>query len=105
MHTANWTGSSGTKYPMQITRLGGSVPSYAGVYILCRRQDHIWSTYFVGEAEDIRNCLGESRHLGRDCAMRQGASYVATTVVDGGQDARMRVEEDIIKAYQPPCNG
>lgn len=100
-----WTGSSGKKYEMEIFRLGIAVPCYPGVYVLCKPQDRIWSPYFVGEAENIGSRLSESKHLGRDCAMRQGARYVAAAHVDGGKSARLRVERDLLGAYDPPCNG
>ncbi|MEP0942741.1 MAG: hypothetical protein ABJH63_08450 [Rhizobiaceae bacterium] len=105
MTTINWTGSSGTRYEMDIVRLGISVPNYAGVYILCKPQDGLWSAYYVGEAEDIGNRLGDTTHFGRDCAMRHGASYVATASVAGGKNARMSVERDLLEAYDPRCNG
>ena len=104
MTTVNWTGLSGTIYEMKIFRLGTTVPRYAGVYVLCKPQDRIWSTYYVGEAENIGSRLSDSNHLGRDCAMRQGAKFVATTLVEGGKAARLSVERDISSAYEPPCN-
>ena len=105
MTTVNWTGSSGTKYEMNIFRLGSAVPNYPGVYILCKPQNRLWNTYYIGEAADIGSRLSESQHQGRDCAMRQGAGYVATTLVEGGKSARLSVERDLLTAYEPPCNG
>lgn len=105
MTTGNWTGSSGTRYEMNIRRLGTSIPHYAGVYVLCKRRQNVWSSYYIGQAEDIGDRLSESNHLGRDCAMRQGASFVATTQVEGGKEARLTVERDLLAAYAPPCNG
>ena len=105
MTTVNWTGLSGITYNLDVFRLGTSVPHYAGVYILCKKKDQIWSIYYVGEAEDIGDRLSDSQHPGRDCAMRQGASFVATTQVEGGKEARLCVEQDLLDAYAPPCNG
>ena len=90
---------------MSIRRLGTSIPHYAGVYVLCKPGQTMWSSYYIGQAEDIGERLSASNHLGRDCAMRQGASFVATTQVEGGEEARLSVERDLLDAYAPPCNG
>lgn len=104
MTTVDWTGSSGTKYTLDVFRLGTAVPSYAGVYVLCRKGEHGWQRYYVGEAENIQTRLSDSRHPGRDCAMRNGASFVATTSIAGGKDARLDVEHDLVAAFCPRCN-
>lgn len=72
-----------------------------GLYIFARLDPGGWVPLYVGQTENFRNRL--SHHDRWQEATRRGATHIhARTEVD--REERVRIERDLIQAYQPLMN-
>ena len=63
-----------------------------------------WQAIYVGETSSFKDRITQS-HEKLQCARRYGFTHVHAHINNGGQDVRRAEEGDIIKRYNPPCNG
>jgi hypothetical protein len=98
-----------TPYKFEVTTLGSHYPDYSGVYVLRKNSKNL----YVGEAGEFSENLGRKRYIsdrladtkhdGRDCSKKRGATHVAS-VKCLDDDVRKKIQDDLIITYDPPCN-
>lgn len=86
-------------------------PRKAGVYcILHRNSSTNYNVDYVGESEDLAERGFPWNHHRADCWIRQAGSksnvYIAVHYMPGStQPQRTAIESELIRQYNPPCNG
>lgn len=98
-----WRGESSARYRFKITRSLEDLPDAGGIYVMVRRTLFFWlKPMYIGKAS---NLLG--RHTDHERwpeARRKGASERHYMCVRS-ETERQRIEEDLIRNYQPKMNG
>lgn len=103
-NTCTWTGTSGTAYTYHYYPLGTVLRPVPGNYVFgYRSASGGWVALYVGQTEDLNARFDDHHKI--DCAKSRGATHVHARVNNGGRDARLREEADLIMRYRPPCNG
>ncbi|NBN78660.1 hypothetical protein GWI72_10320 [Microvirga tunisiensis] len=108
------TGITGTEYRFTVHEIGTEFLNVAGVYAFCAKaparglMDELFPRYvplYVGESMDLGHRLHTNlnNHHRLTDAKARGATHVAV-MHTATVDQRMRVERDLIAAYNPPCN-
>ena len=57
---------------------------------------------YIGQTGDLST--RHDNHHKEDCFRQQRATHIAA-FVENNEQARLDAEADLIKAYDPPCNG
>lgn len=97
-----WTGSSGSGYDYQVYPLGTRFKKEVGNYIYCREvAAGRWAPQYIGQTTCLDERLGD--HEKEACARRNGATHIHAHL-NPVQIDRFAEEEDLIRAYRPPCN-
>lgn len=102
-----WNGSYGTPYEFQLDPIGTAYNPIPGVYIFCKNVGgNSWSAQYVGETSDMRRRIGDElySHHSLTEALMHGATHISTLRVDGGLAERLRIETDLRRSLNPPCN-
>ena len=101
------TGTSGRKYTFYIFAFGTEFKPAGGVYAMTRAtpnttggNDH--KVLYIGQTGDMSKRFDD--HHKEDCFTRQGANRHCA-MVEQNEQARLAIEQDLIAAYYPPCNG
>lgn len=105
--TLTLTGASGNKYDFDVwsadTEWNDNV---ACVYYVSRRTpksdgtgDH--NAIYIGETEDLKDRL--SNHHQQSCFEQHRYNAISTLVEKNG-NTRLVIENDLVKAINPPCN-
>ncbi len=103
-----FTGKSGTEYKFSIYPLNTSFKkNYGAVYFITRRYSKTDSRYshkeiYVGQTNDLSERF--DNHHKWDCFKKNGANCVCIYGAET-ESVQLRIEEDLIKNYDPPCNG
>ncbi len=102
------TGASRNAYAFDVySKDADWVDDFACVYYVSQRfqkDDGRWSHYkiYIGETEDIKYRF--SNHHKQDCFEEH--DYNAISVhVESNEKTRLAIEQDLIDALDPPCNG
>lgn len=98
-----WYGESGQAYRFKITLTRKGIPEGGGVYIfVVRRFAFFLFPLYIGKATNFKSRLyGHERWW--EAWWKRGATERHVLVVRGGMD-RARIEEDLIRRYQPKMN-
>lgn len=98
-----WWGESGTAYRFKITLTRKGIPDGGGVYIFVRRRFAFFLfPLYIGKASSFRSRLiGHERWW--EAWWKRGATERHVLVIKSPDD-RARIEEDLIRNYQPRMN-
>ena len=97
-------GASGSQYSYTIYPASTSFAAKLGNYAFAKR--HLNGKYellYFGETQDFSERF--SGHHALPCAERRGMSHIMAHTNNGGVSGRRDEEQDLISAYDPPCNG
>ncbi len=104
--TITLTGASGKKYEFNIYPFGTEFEAIGAVYYISKRTQKA-----DGNGEHSRIYIGQSANMSErfddhhkaDCFNNHQANCHSIYQEDN-QEKRILIEEDLIKAYKPPCN-
>ncbi len=104
--TITLTGVSGTDYEFTIYTSADNFKAVGGVYCMSKRTvnkegkgEH--ATIYIGQTGDLSTRFDD--HHKQKCFDKHGANRISIHLVSD-KKKREAIEEDLIKAYQPPCN-
>lgn len=97
-NTISATGVSGTSYTFTLYPLDTPFKGGAGVYIILKQK----TALYVGQTGDFSSRFRD--HHKEAAWNRQGADLMAVLSVSTERE-RLAIEADLIKAYNPTCNG
>lgn len=99
----NWAGASGASYAFSILQEGNVPLDVAGLYIFARSTPQGWQAIYIGQAGSLAARVTSS-HEKFPAIWAQGYTHVHLMAYPGGEDARRRVEGDLIARWRPVCN-
>lgn len=105
--TMAFTGKSGKNYEFDVYSLSAADQlSIPAVYFVTKRHKNSNNRFshkriYVGESEDVSDRL--DNHHKQLCFEREGANCICV-FRKSDEDARLRIEKDLIDKYDPPCN-
>jgi len=94
----NATGASGNQYTFTIYPLNTTFKSAGGVYLILKQN----TVLYVGQTGDLSERF--DAHHKESCWRRNQADRMAVKGVSTEKE-RLQIEADLIKAYNPTCNG
>jgi excinuclease UvrABC nuclease subunit len=105
--TITFTGASGKNYTFSIYALGTNFKALGGVYVFTKATPKLGGgnshdVLYVGQTGDLSSRFTD--HHKEDCVNKRGCNCICVTVVGSERD-RLLIEADLVKAYNPPCNG
>lgn len=101
--TIIWTGASGKEYQYWIYPLNTKLDQKPGNYCVAREsQPGRFIPLYFGETADLSERF--DNHHKAPCFARNGATHVHAHL-NASQDARLTEEADLIKRWNPTCNG
>lgn len=101
--TLTLTGASGRQYQFDVYPLDTEFNSVAAVYAITKRNASANHTIiYIGQTDDLSERF--DNHHKATCFKRQGANCVCIHV-EKNEETRLAIERDLIKNYDPPCNG
>ena len=77
-------------------------PNQPAVYVVMRDEPQRYVVIYIGQTEDLAGRFED--HHKRQCMRRHSANRIAVKIVRDEAD-RLAIENDLITAYHPPCNG
>jgi hypothetical protein len=106
--TVTFTGNSGAKYGFNVYSLDTDFKEIGAVYFFTKRvkkengkfthTKHI----YVGQTEDLSERF--DNHHAMPCIKRHGTNCICVHS-ESSESKRRQIEDDIIAAYTPTCNG
>lgn len=102
-------GASGRKYSYHLPQDLNSIPAVAGNYMFAIRQNQNedWWVLYVGESENLRNRLVDSRHEKMDECLLFADPYPVYILYDANRwskGGRRNAEKDLIDSEGPSLN-
>ena len=89
--------------PMRWIRIIAILLTIAAVVVSVMREDpQQYAVIYVGQTEDLAARFED--HHKRSCMASHGANRIAVRV-ERDEAERLAIENDLITAYRPPCNG
>ena len=74
-----------------------------GNYVFAKQQANgTFTAIYIGETEDLGTRLAD--HERRPCAIKNGATHILVRANNGGEQARLREEAELIAHCKPVCN-
>jgi predicted GIY-YIG superfamily endonuclease len=73
-----------------------------GVYLVLKRANGTYNLLYVGQTGDLSERFED--HHKAACFDRNGKTHIATRG-EGSEQKRLAIEADLIRNYQPTCNG
>ena len=99
------TGASGTEYRFDVCPWGEDFEPLAAVYAVTRRfkrrDSYSHEVLHVGYTSDLPERFED--HHKPDCFKQKRANCICIHREDD-ESARLRIEEDLVEKYKPPCN-
>jgi hypothetical protein len=104
--TVTFHGKSGKKYVFDVWHLNQSFREVGGVYGVTRRYLNAEGNYshdviYVGQTNNLSIRFGS--HHKSDCFSKHNANCVCT-LMDGDEESRLNLEDDLVQSYNPACN-
>ena len=98
-----FTGDSGREYKFGVYPRDTEFRNVGGVYVFSNRTSQGNHTLlYIGQTNSF-----EARRLAHhekwECAEPRGGNVICTHIENNRQE-RLRIEDDLIEAYNPPCN-
>ncbi len=102
--TIRWTGASGLTYEYWIYPLNTQFDQKPGNYCFAKEvSPGTFRPLYFGETVDLSERF--QNHHKASCFSRNGATHIHAHVNSQGQDARLNEETDLIRKWNPSCNG
>jgi len=102
--TIQWTGESGNTYKYWIHPIGAPFKDAAGNYIFAKETEaNRWRPIYIGQTGSLRDRL--TSHEKEECARKNGATHIHAHTNDKGEQARLDEETDLVRKWNPACNG
>ena len=99
-----WEGASGRKYGYWIHKIGTTFKDTPGNYIYSQESSpNRWRPVYIGETGSLRDRLAD--HEKERCATRNGATHIHAHTSSNDAPTRRAEESDLIKKWNPVCNG
>lgn len=96
-------GASGTQYTFWVYSWGTSLKAAGGVYLVLRKgQNGNYTILYVGQTGDLSERF--DAHHKASCFNRNSKTHIAASL-ENSEAKRLSIEADLIKKYQPTCNG
>lgn len=103
VETLNFKGQTGTTYPFDTYVLGTTFKPLGSLYCITKRSAQGQHTVlYVGQTQDLSERFAD--HHKEDAWKRQGATHISVHL-DTGMASRLKKETDIVRFYNPCCNG
>lgn len=105
--TITLTGQSGTEYKFNIYNWGTNFDEIGAVYYISNRHEDNddWWTHtkiYIGQTGDLSDRF--DNHHKAKCFEDHNANAISVHR-EGNENSRLFIEEDLIEALNPPCNG
>jgi excinuclease UvrABC nuclease subunit len=102
--TVTFKGASDRTYTLWVYELGTDFdPNQPAVYVVMREYSpEQYVVIYIGQTEDLAARFED--HHKRQCMARHQANVIAVRV-ERDEAERLAIENDLIVAYNPPCNG
>lgn len=102
--TISWTGNTGRSYKYWIYPLGAALQAKPGNYAFAKRlANGNWIPLYFGETQDL-GCRFDNHHK-IDLAKKNGATHLHAHLTDGTLQTRLDEETDLVRKWNPTCNG
>ena len=96
-------GASGRSFSFAVFDLRTNFdPNQPAVYVVMRAEAGQYVVIYVGQTQDLVDRFAD--HHKEACMARYQANCIAAQVVRDEAE-RLAIENDLITAYNPPCNG
>lgn len=103
--TITYKGKSKTDYRFNLYPMGTGFNNIGAIYIVTKREVNegkgTHTLLYVGQTEDMSNRFDD--HHKQDCFDSRGGNCIGVYQLST-QKERDAVEQDLIAAYNPPCN-
>lgn len=104
--TITLTGETTSQYVFNVWDRSDKFKAVGGLYFLTIRKQNANGTgshtfIYIGETEDLSR--RPFNHHRKPCFDRHGANSVLI-YVEESRDKRLKIETDLRRAYDPPCN-
>lgn len=101
------TGASGKKYKFNVYPYDTDFKSIGGVYYISKRTEKndgsgTHSKIYIGQTGDLSERF--DNHHKEICFQKHGANCKSIHA-EASEEKRLEIEEDLINALRPPCNG
>jgi len=101
--TITWRGKSGREYKYLIYRIDAAFEAVAGNYVFAEETSPgLFMPIYIGQTGDLSERF--DKHHAMPCIKRNRAAFIHVHVNDGGEQARLKEEADLIARWDPPCN-
>ena len=105
--TLTLTGASGTKYTFNVYPYDTEFKAIGAVYYISKRTEKTdgsgsHAEIYIGETGDLSERF--DNHHKEPCFKKHNANCISIHQ-ESNEDKRLKIEEDLIDAYNPPCNG
>lgn len=101
METVQADGSSGMSYSFSVYPWGTEFQPVGGVYLVLRAAEGRTDVVYVGQTGDLSDRFDNHHKL--YCFERNGKTHIAV-MAEGVEARRLRIEQDLIRNYNPSCN-
>lgn len=96
-------GTSGAQHEFQVFPWGTTFNAVGGLYLVLKRQPvGNYGLLYVGQTSNLSERF--DNHHKQGSFDRHGRTHIAVKG-EGGERARLAIESDLVRKYQPPCNG
>ena len=101
------TGQSGQDYNFDVYAWGSQFTAVGAVYYISKRTEKSDGTgshdkIYVGQTSDLSERF--DNHHKANCFQRNNVNAISL-YLENNESARLSIEEDLINALNPPCNG
>lgn len=101
--TLTLTGFSGNQYTFGVYRYGTNFNAIGAVYAVTYRNSvSKHDIIYIGQTEDLSDRF--DNHHKESCFIRNNANCICVHT-ESNENLRLRIEQDLIHNYNPPCNG
>jgi predicted GIY-YIG superfamily endonuclease len=99
-----WIGASGRSYTYWVHPMNTAFKAEPGNYCMAKEtQPGRFVPLYFGETSDLSERF--DNHHKMSCFTRNGATHIHAHTNSAGQDARLAEEVDLIRKWNPSCNG
>ena len=100
----HWHGVVSGKYGYFIHPIGTAFEDKPGNYIYAEETStNRWTPVYIGQTSSLKERLAD--HDKEACAKKNGATHVHAHINSGGEAVRLAEESDLIRRWEPVCNG
>jgi len=102
--TITWDGISGRENRYEIFPIGRSFKALPGNYIFAKETSPgTFVPIYIGQTKNLSERFDD--HHKMPCIKRNGATHIHVRINNGGENARLAEERDLIRRWNPRCNG